>query len=84
MKYKLKNLQTAMRIKDISIRDLADEINIGKTSLHNKLNGKTELKLSEAIKIANYFNVSVDELFCSKISEVFLAKIVPKNDTNSA
>ena len=46
--------------KDLSIRELAEKLHIQRTTYHNYETGKRELPFDLAIKIAEFYNVSLD------------------------
>lgn len=46
--------------KDLSIRELAERLHIQRTTYHNYETGKRELPFDLAIKIAEFYNVSLD------------------------
>lgn len=47
----MRNLEVALRQKNISNEAVAKLLNIHRNSLRNKLNGKTDFSISEAFKI---------------------------------
>lgn len=63
-----------MQTKLIAIRKLnrdtqstlAKKLNITNISLHNKEVGKTDFKLNEAFKIANFYNKTIEEIFINE------------------
>lgn len=63
-----------MQTKLIAIRKLngdtqstlAKKLNITNVSLHNKEVGKTDFKLNEAFKIANFYNKTIEEIFINE------------------
>lgn len=50
-------------IKGKTQNELATELNIGRTGYTKIENGRQELDIETAIKLANYFNISLDQLF---------------------
>ncbi|WP_195536863.1 helix-turn-helix transcriptional regulator [Bacillus paralicheniformis] len=53
----------ARKEKRKSQRDIAKVLNIHAQSYHLKESGKREFTVSEAVKLAQYFNTSLDNLF---------------------
>ncbi|TDX48311.1 helix-turn-helix domain-containing protein [Orenia marismortui] len=82
MEYKLDNLKTAMRIKNIGVRDLAKIIDKSKSTAGDKINGESEFKLNEAKKVADFFDISLEIMFYSE-EDIFLTHFVRKNDTKA-
>lgn len=60
MKNKLKELLFS---RNISVEKLSIDLQIGQTTLYQILNAKSTPSVKYALKIAKYFNVSVEELF---------------------
>jgi len=59
-----KNKLAAYRkLHNLKQEDLASMLNISRTSYHYKESGKQEFRLNEAKKIADYFGVSIEEIF---------------------
>lgn len=58
--------------KDLSIRELAEKLHIQRTTYHNYETGKRELPFDLAIKIAEFYNVSLDYIagFTDTISPI--------------
>jgi transcriptional regulator with XRE-family HTH domain len=59
MKLRLRKLRTK---KGLSLRDLEKKVNIHFTTLGKTETGERELTLEQAIKLADYFNVTLDYL----------------------
>ena len=59
------NIYREMAAHDrMTIKQLADHVGISPESMSNKLNGRTQFKLSEMSSIQNLFNsYTLDELF---------------------
>lgn len=49
--------------KRISQQELGENVNISKTQINRIENGKSDPKISTAMKIANYFGVETEQLF---------------------
>ena len=56
-------LYIARRERRLSQKDLAKLLHISQSSYQNKEIGRTAFTLPEAITLANYFDVTLDELF---------------------
>lgn len=63
--YMYRNLRAEIVRAGLTIKEIAMRIGISERSLRNKINGKTEFTLSEAIKIRKIVNknMSLEELF---------------------
>jgi transcriptional regulator with XRE-family HTH domain len=48
--------------KGLSVRELAEVAGVGKTTAANWLRGTTQPKIDEAVKLAQHFGVTLDEL----------------------
>jgi len=60
-----------MSLRNLTIKEIAKNLNISRTQLSKKINGHNELKLSEIIEILKLLNVEFDDLFTDKkIKEV--------------
>ena len=57
-----KRLTKLREDKGLSLEDMAKDLNLDKTTLKMWENNKKVLTISSIIKIAKYFNVSVDYL----------------------
>lgn len=71
---RLKNLR---KEKNISAEDLATELKINKSTISRYENGKTEPYLPIVLKIAQYFDVSLD--WIAGISNIRESYITPNN-----
>ena len=60
---KLKELRKRKKIK---AKELAKAINVSESAISLYENGKREPDSQTLLKIANFINVSIDELLCSK------------------
>ena len=58
--------------KDLSIRELSEKLHIQRTTYHTYETGKRELPFDLAIKIAEFYNVSLDYIagFTDTISPI--------------
>ena len=63
MDYKINNIQTVLRVKNIGVRGLAEVIDTTKGTAQNKKDGKTEFTISEGGKLARHLEVPIDLLF---------------------
>ena len=70
-------LKMLRREKNISAEDLAQELHINKSTISRYENGKTEPYLPIVLKIAQYFDVSLD--WISGISNIKESYITPNN-----
>lgn len=68
MKYP--NIRAEMVKHNITIRELAHNLNLSTSSVSFRLCGKREFTLSEIEKIGNMFNCSLDYLVCHDIKIV--------------
>lgn len=64
---KLTNLKVYRTLFKKKQQDMADFLEIGLTTYNFKENGKKAFTLSEAKKLADYFNTTIDELFFKNI-----------------
>lgn len=83
--YKLKNLEMALKIEDnrSQIFGLANILDVTWDTAKNKLRGKSEIKLSEAIKICEHFNTTLELMFKAD-HDVFLRRFVRNSDTKAS
>lgn len=58
-----------MLVNKVSQETLAEEIDIKKPTLGSYENGRTEPKYSDLIKLANYFEVTIDDLLTKDLSK---------------
>lgn len=56
------NLEKILKDNKITQKELAKEINLTPAGINNYIKGKTEPNIDTLIKIANYFNISLDYL----------------------
>lgn len=65
MEYKIiyPELMAEMARKGITQSKLARVIGIGRSAMHHKIYGIRQFKAEEMIKISEYLNKSIDELF---------------------
>lgn len=73
--YFAENLYNLRKYKKISLEELAKEINVSKSAISDYENNKFSPALSVCRKIADFFNVTIDDLEYSEILE--------KKDNNS-
>jgi len=57
------NLRVARAIKNITQGDLAKEISVSRQTIHSIENGKFVPSVFLALKLADFFEMKVDELF---------------------
>lgn len=57
------NLRVARAIKNITQGDLAKEISVSRQTIHSIENNKFVPSVLLALKLANFFEMKVDELF---------------------
>lgn len=57
------NLRVARAIKNITQGDLAKEISVSRQTIHSIENGKFVPSVLLALKLADFFDMKVDELF---------------------
>lgn len=58
------NLDFMMRSRNVSVSQLAKEINVSRNTIYRILNGKKPSAVV-MIKLANYFNRPLGDLFCA-------------------
>lgn len=73
MKSRLRKLRTK---KGLSLRDLEKKVNIHFTTLGKNETGERELTLGQAIKLADYFNVTLDYLVYRLDYDLSLTEII--------
>lgn len=56
-------LMAQMARKGVNQTNLAKMLGIGKSAMHHKIYGLRQFKAEEMIKISEYLNKSIDELF---------------------
>lgn len=59
----LKKLRLLRLQNEKTERELAEMLSIATNTYHNKEKGQRAIKLEEAKKLADYYNVSIEELF---------------------
>lgn len=64
------NLRVARAIKNITQGDLAKEISVSRQTIHSIENGKFVPSVLLALKLANFFEMKVDELFTLEASDL--------------
>ncbi len=74
-------LRGAMGKHKITIAEVARVARISTQSLHNKLTGKTDYKLTEMARILNYFNTLSSATYT--IEDLFFEQSVLNNGQNS-
>lgn len=67
--YFSENLHNLRKYKKISLEELAEAINVSKSAISDYENGKFSPALSVCRKIADFFNVTIDDLEYSEILE---------------
>lgn len=58
-----------MKKNNITIREIADLLCITEKQTSCKIKGKTEFKCSEMFKIANFFSLSIEDIFLPTMYE---------------
>jgi len=64
------NLRVARAISNITQQDLAKEISVSRQTIHSIEKGKFVPSVILALKLANFFNMKVDELFSLETSDL--------------
>lgn len=60
----LKNKLKALRaVNGLDQQYMANYLNVGRTTYHNKETGKNDFTITEAKQIAELFNLSIDDIF---------------------
>lgn len=62
-------LMLLMQRENVTQQTLASMLGITKKQFSYKLKGKSDFKCSEMFKIANYFNMHIDEIFLAPMYE---------------
>ena len=62
-----KNLKMLMKGQDLKQQELAEEIGISQSAISSWLSGKKEPSIESLWKLADYFDVSIDELVGRKL-----------------
>lgn len=65
------NLRVARAIKNITQADLAKEIGVSRQTIHSIENGKFVPSVLLALKLADFFEMKVDELFILSENEIY-------------
>jgi|YelNatPaOPRAMG01_1025707.scaffolds.fasta_scaffold61558_3 transcriptional regulator with XRE-family HTH domain len=55
-------VKSLLKLKGMTIKELAQALSISESSLYKKLDGRVPVSVSEACRIAEILNVSLDEL----------------------
>ena len=61
------NLKMLIKGQDLKQQELADEIGISQSAISSWLSGKKEPSIESLWKLADYFDVSIDELVGRKL-----------------
>jgi len=64
-------LRVARAIKNITQEELAKKISVSRQTIHSIENGKFVPSVLLALKLANFFEMKVDELFSLEESDFF-------------
>jgi putative transcriptional regulator len=68
------DMKNSIRVERAKIRisqeELAEAVNATRQSIHLIENGKTEPKLSMALKISQYFGVKIEDLFQAEVENL--------------
>lgn len=64
------NLRVARAIKNITQGDLAKEISVSRQTIHSIEKGKFVPSVLLALKLADFFEMKVDELFSLESSDI--------------
>lgn len=62
-------LKKLLREKNMSVRKAASEIGIPQATLNSIVNGRIPRRLDYVVKIATYFNLSLDEMLLGKSNQ---------------
>ncbi len=64
------NLSLLVKRQNISVSSLAKKTNIPNQTIHNWINGYNPQNIDHLKQIANFFNVTIDQLCFSSIDEI--------------
>jgi len=64
------NLKKLLKSKSITVSDLSREVGISVKTLHNWTTGQEPNKLTQVKKVADYFEMSIDEICFSGRAEL--------------
>lgn len=76
MHIRTNNLVAYRKLYNLKQEDVAKILNMSKTSYSYKETGKQEFRLNEAKTLADYFGVSIDEIFFDNIVNIKMTEIV--------
>lgn len=75
------NIRFLRKLRNMTARELADELGIGTTQMSTMENGHVPPRLDMAFKAAKFFNTTVEVLFCyegeNTLRERMLAQLKP-------
>lgn len=57
-------LKQQIEIRNMHIQKAGEIAGISETAMCSKINGRSEFKLPEAMRLAAYFGIPVEKLFC--------------------
>lgn len=57
------NLKNLRKLKKVSQNDLADALSVSRQTINSIENGKFDPSLTLAMKLAKYFEASIEEIF---------------------
>jgi AcrR family transcriptional regulator len=71
----MRNIRAKLAYHNLSVRDLARELNMSEGSLYSKLNSKVKISLNDAVNITNFFRDLGDEVSLEELFELNLCKV---------
>jgi len=71
-----KNLEKYLKAEDISLNEFSKRISISPSTIHGWLNGVPPKNLNDLKKVAEYFNVTLDELCFGEVKKGHETNIV--------
>lgn len=71
-----KNLEKYLKADEITLNEFSKRVSISPSTIHGWLNGVPPKKLSDLKKVADYFNITLDELCFGEVKKGHETNIV--------
>jgi transcriptional regulator with XRE-family HTH domain len=71
-----KNLEKYLKLDEITLNEFSKRVSISPSTIHGWLNGVPPKNLSDLKKVADYFNVTLDELCFGEVKKGHETNIV--------